>query len=216
VVPGLRFPVGMIDTNPYAVGERGGRQEEAMREPLFSRWYVPVAFGAIAMIAVIVIAVAMAQMLTVETPDTAPLAESSVHLQIADEELDRGNVAAAHLHLHAAYAAALRVSGWESLVDVGDGFRRLARVGDAEATAHARAAYLAALVRARHARSVDGVLRAGEGFGGLGDSEVVRQCIVIARRVADRGGDAVAQRRVRAFTERWSTRAQTNREEILQ
>jgi hypothetical protein len=205
----------MIDTNLHAVW---GRQEEAMREPLLSRWYVPVALGAIAMIALIVIAVAMAQMLTVETPDTAPLVESSVHLQIADEELNRGNAATAQLHLRAAYAAALRVPGWESLVEVGDGFRRLAGVGDArtEAAEHARAAYLAALVRARHARSVDGVLRAGDGFGALGDGEVVRQCIVIARRVADRGGDAVALGRVRAFTERWSTRAHTNREESVQ
>ena len=189
-----------------------------MREPLFSRWYVPVALGAMAMITLIVIAVGTAQMLAVETPDTAPFAESSVHLRIADEELDRGHVAAAQLHLRAAYAAALRVPGWESLVEVGDGFRRLARVGDAQtgAAGHARAAYLAALVRARHARSVDGVLRAGDGFGALGDGEVVGQCIAIARRIADRGGDAVAHGRVRAFTERWSTRAHTNREESVQ
>ncbi|HEY3066956.1 MAG TPA: hypothetical protein VGL09_14275 [Methylomirabilota bacterium] len=189
-----------------------------MREPLFSRWYVPIAFGATAMVALIVMVVAAAQMVTVETPDSAPLVESNAHLRIADDELDRGNVAASELHLRAAYAAAARLPGWESLLDVGDGFRRLALATGAspDSVTQARAAYLAALVRARHGRSVDGVLRAGEGFGALGDYEVVRQSIVMARRIADRGGDAVAHGRVRAFTERWSTRAHTNREEIVQ
>jgi len=214
----LPFLYGVHDTQSQAVDHRFGPQEEAMNEPWLSRWYVPFAFGAIGIGALLVMVVAMAEVLTVETPGGAPLAESTAHLNTADEELARGHVAAAQVHLRAAYAAALRVQGWESLVDVGDGFRRMAERNEAraEASAEARAAYLAALVRARHGRSVDGVLRAAEGFAGLGDDDVVRQCIVIARRLADGRGDALARGRVRAFTERWSTRVHTNREEIAQ
>ena len=189
-----------------------------MNEPWFSRWYVPLGFGAIGISALLVMVVAVAEVLTVETPGDAPFSESTAHLNTADEELARGHVAAAEVHLRAAYTAALRVPGWESLVEVGDGFRRTADKSEAraESSVQARAAYLAALVRARHGRSVDGVLRAAEGFAALGDDDVVRQCIVIARRLAERRGDSLARGRVRAFTERWSTRAHTSGEEIVQ
>jgi hypothetical protein len=49
--------------------------------------------------------------------------------------------------------------------------------------ARARQAYLVALFRARHERSVEGVLRVADAFGALGDVEVVKRCQRVAHRL---------------------------------
>ena len=58
------------------------------------------------------------------------------------------------------------------------------------------------MLRARAQRSLDGVLRAAEGFGALGDRQVVDVSLRIARSIA--GGDAEAEARVEEFAAHWN------------
>lgn len=67
----------------------------------------------------------------------------------------------------------------------------------------ARADYLAALFRARARGSVEGVLRACEGFADLGDRDVVTVCVRVARGLA--GADRVDDR-LRALEQRQTRR----------
>src|SRR3989442_457445 len=55
--------------------------------------------------------------------------------------------------------------------------------------------------------SLEGVLRAAQGFADLGDHGIVEQCIRVARSVAARSRDPRAEDRVRIFAERWAARA---------
>src|SRR5262245_16970564 len=73
--------------------------------------------------------------------------------------------------IEAAHRRAVHDGRWEALIDVGDAYRQIAgRSGKPEAmNQKARDAYGAALRSARHAESLDGVLRAAEAFGQLGD-----------------------------------------------
>jgi hypothetical protein len=82
------------------------------------------------------------------------------------------------------------------MVAVGDAFLAIGRASGSVrgARLNAREAYLAALIRARRGRSVDGVLRSAEAFRGLGDGAVAEQCLHIAAQIA--AGDEPAQRRV--------------------
>ena len=79
-----------------------------------------------------------------------------------------------------------RAASWHPLLRTGD----LARErGDAPA---ARRAYLAGLFRARGDRSVEGVLRAAEGFAALGDQDVVDQALRMAAAIdAERAVEGV-------------------------
>ena len=95
------------------------------------------------------------------------------------------------------------------MVAVGEAYRRIgARAGfRAIADAKARETYLAALFRARSQGSVEGVLRAAQGFADLGDHAVVEQCLSVARSVAAQSKDPRADERVGMFAERWAARA---------
>ena len=66
--------------------------------------------------------------------------------------------------------------------------------------------FLADHVLARNRGSLEGVLRAAQGFAELGDQEVVEQCIRVARSVAARSWTPRPDERVRAFAERWDAR----------
>jgi hypothetical protein len=90
------------------------------------------------------------------------------------------------------------------MMEVGDASLRIGAASSASgpSVARARDAYLIALFRARHAGSVDGVLRTAEAFGRLGDRAVADQCLRIARAVAERTSDPTAVARVDAFVQR--------------
>jgi hypothetical protein len=53
-------------------------------------------------------------------------------------------------------------------------------------------------------RSVDGALRSGEAFAGLGDRAIVEQSLFIAAQLAT--GDDQAQQRVSEARQRWTER----------
>jgi hypothetical protein len=103
-----------------------------------------------------------------------------------------------------AYGAAMRGGQWRDLIDVGDAALRIGDVGGFAETAPgaARRSYLTALHRAQSQGSVDGILRAAEGFAGLGDTAAVQSSVAIARRVAD--ADTEAQGRVVSFAQRFT------------
>jgi hypothetical protein len=130
-------------------------------------------------------------------------------LQGIDDALARNDVAGAEGFWREAYAAALKSRHWEGMVAVGDAYRRIGARAGFRAIAHAKAreTYLAALFRARSQGSVDGVLRAAQGFTDLGDHAVVEQCLGVARSVAAQSKDPHAGERVRMFAERWAARA---------
>ena len=111
---------------------------------------------------------------------------------LLDEALARRDIGAAQRHWHDAYRAALGSRRWEGMIEAGDGAR-------------ARQAYLTALLRARQQKSLEGVLRTAEAFSGLGDRQVVAQCLRIAERLAAAQHDAAARERVSALSERLAT-----------
>jgi hypothetical protein len=130
-------------------------------------------------------------------------------LQRVDDALARNDLAGAEGFWREAYTAALKSRHWEGMVAVGDAYRRIgARAGfRAIADAKARETYLAALFRARSQDSVEGVLRAAQGFADLGDHAIVEQCLRVAQNVAAQSKDPRAGARVRMFAERWAARA---------
>jgi hypothetical protein len=125
-----------------------------------------------------------------------------------DDAIARGDIATAAARWRDAHAHARRSGHWEALLDLGDGSRRLGRAGGGAriADAHARQAYLAALLHARHVGSLDGVLRAAEAFAELGDRDVVEQCLREAHALAARTADPAAMRQVKRFSDRWAVR----------
>ncbi len=127
-----------------------------------------------------------------------------VHIQKMDEALARKSVGAAEMAWHDAYGDALASRRWEAMLDVGNAYLRIGAAAGSPVAAQpkARRAYLAAFIRARQQRSLDGVLQAAGAFAGLGDREVVEQCLRVAETLAARGQDPHAQDRVRAFRER--------------
>ena len=97
------------------------------------------------------------------------------HLEQAESEARRGDVASALAAVEQAYGAALETGRWESVIEYADaalglrdrpGLRR-------SIIAKAREAYFIALRRARDSGSTEGMLRAAEGFARLGDFEAV-------------------------------------------
>ena len=127
------------------------------------------------------------------------------HLEIVEQDLAQGQVDAAVRAWHDAYCAALESRGWEGMIAVGDSFMSIGRVAGSThgARMNARDAYSTALVRARRARSVEGVLRTAEAFEQLDDRIFVEQSLSLAARLA--AGDEAAGERVREARERWST-----------
>jgi hypothetical protein len=105
-----------------------------------------------------------------------------------------------------AYGAAMRGGLWRDLVEVGDAALRVGDVPEFPGTAAgaARKSYLTALYRAQAQRSVEGVLRAAEGFAALGDAGAVQNCVVMAGRLAD---DPDGRARVSSFAQRFNVTA---------
>jgi hypothetical protein len=129
----------------------------------------------------------------------APWAE---HVGTLDAALARQDLPAAWRAWHAGYGAARRSPRWEGFVVMGDAALRIGARPEASALALARArtSYLAGLFRARQQRALDGVLRTAEGFTGLGDREVVEQCLRVARVLAAESRDPEAAARVRTIS----------------
>jgi hypothetical protein len=141
-----------------------------------------------------------------EATDTGePEAPWSAPLRAVDAALARRDIRAAVQAQYRAYAAALASRRWDGMLAVGEAYRRLgvATASRRSYDALARSAYLSALFRARHAGSVDGVLRAAEAFGALGDEEIVRACLRVAGTLADATRDGQVRTRVQALRERW-------------
>jgi len=174
-------------------------KEDAMGADLMRRIFLFLVLAALALLAALEVSFARAGDPTgrTEAPWISPLRDM-------DAALTRADMASAATARHKAYLAAVASRRWEGFLAVGDATLRLREVEpNARALeAEVRRAYLSALIRARSAHSLEGVLQATEAFARLGDHETVRQGIRIARDLA--GPDETAQNRVRAFAERWA------------
>ncbi len=112
-----------------------------------------------------------------------------------DDSVRVGNTGAAVAAWREAYRLAARSGEWSDMADVGDAALRIGDVPEFSETvaAAARRSYVTALYRADAARSVDGVLRAAEGFAVLGDRAVVAACLGMANRMPDSAPEARAR-----------------------
>jgi hypothetical protein len=119
-------------------------------------------------------------------------------LVAVNEALDRHDVAAARAAWQHAYDVARMNRGWRGLADAADAHVRIGAEARASAAAapRARQLYLAVLNRARAERSVEGAVRAAEGFAALGDRDVTEHALRIAASLASRSGDVAAPARV--------------------
>lgn len=128
-----------------------------------------------------------------------------------DATLEEGHFTTAMRAADTAHRRATRDGRWEPLIEVGDAYQRIAaRAGAPEAAGkRARDAYGAALRSARHAESVDGVLRAAEAFAQVGDATEVESSLRVARELAGSDSEAIAD--VKAATARLSDLLETSR-----
>lgn len=120
-------------------------------------------------------------------------------IRTLDDALAKKEIGAAERALHQAYLAALGSRRWEGMVEVGDATLRVGEVSGYRKVSEpkARQLYLLAFFRARQQGSIDGLLRAAEGFAALGDREVAEQGIRLAERLAEQGGATEARDRAR-------------------
>ena len=120
-------------------------------------------------------------------------------LRRVDDALAAGRPAEAAAAIHQAYLEALGSRRWQGMVEVGDVARRVGQATAAERTYDplARQAYLIALFRARHERSVEGVRRVADAFAVLGDHDVAKQCERVARALLAKPTDSRAGTRER-------------------
>ena len=183
--------------------------EAVMGEPGTRRWSYTLALGAVSMLVVTILALLGVEFLADHVLGADPDVAWQVHLERVDAAMARHDPAGAEVLWGEAYVAAIKSRHWEGMVAAGDTYRRLGQLGGFRkiSDAKAREAYLAALFRARNRGSLEGVLRAAQGFAELGDQEVVEQCIRVARSVAARSWNPRADEQVRAFAERWDARA---------
>lgn len=157
-------------------------------------------YGTAALVIAAGLLVALLAGLEVMTSNATPMAKVQrpwePHLSTVEQTVADGNVTAALGAWHEAYLAARATRSWEGMLAVGDMYLRIGHVTASRrpAEATARELYLAALFRARHERSLDGVLRATEAFAHLGDREVARQALHIAVDLARGRGDAEQER----------------------
>lgn len=113
-------------------------------------------------------------------------------LRGAAEAFAAGDGRTAYLAWEEGYRAAMRDRGWQGLVSAADTYIRIGGIPGQEATApRARRLYLAALFRARAARSSTGLVAVAEAFAALGDTEVAARSAALAERMAERGGARV-------------------------
>ena len=115
---------------------------------------------------------------------------------------ERSDGATAERAWRHAYAAARRSPGWSRLVAVADAHGRLAVAAQQALRPQLRELYLEVLLRARAQGSLEGVLRAGEGFAGLGDRSTVSEVLRVARQIAGARADTDTQARLRSLAER--------------
>jgi hypothetical protein len=176
--------------------------EESFMESLSTRWYTPLVAVAVALLALMIVALAVVEVLVASAPPAATPGGWAMPLERAEASLRDGDVAQALAWWREARVEALRSGQWEGLIEVGDASRRLGARGGfrPDGDANARDAYRAALLRARRQHSVDGVLRAAVAFGELGDREVVADAMRTAEHQA--GQDLHARARVRAVADR--------------
>ena len=180
-----------------------------MREPGASRWSYTLALAAVSMLVLMILALLGVEFLADHVLGADPDVAWQVQFERVDAALARNDLAGAEILWGDAYVAAIKSRHWEGMVAAGDTYRRLGELGGFRriSDAKAREAYLAALFRARNHGSLEGVLRAAQGFAELGDQTVVEQCIRVAQSVAARSWNPRADERVRIFAERWDARA---------
>lgn len=179
--------------------------EAEMKESWSARWYTPLVALGIAALLLAIVALAIVEALVAAAPPTSTPGAWTTPIERVDEALRDGDVAQALVWWREARLQAVRSGHWEPMIEVGDASRRLGTHGSfrRDGEAGARAAYMTALVRARHEHSVEGVLRVAVAFGELGDRDVVVYTIRIAERQA--GTDPRAREHVRAVADRWMT-----------
>jgi len=112
------------------------------------------------------------------------------HLDEMEDAIASGQAAAAVRAWHRAHAAVIDHPGWQPIVRVAEAARRIGAISGFARAAEARAreTYWIALFRAHREGSLAGVLETAEGFGALGDRNMVEQCIRIAEGLATRSG----------------------------
>jgi hypothetical protein len=132
------------------------------------------------------------------TPDTP----WSPAIQQVDSALARKEYSAALRAANDAYALALGSTRWDGMVSAGDLYRRIGEATGLRRSfeSKAREAYQKAFFRARQQSSIEGVLRATEGYAALGDQQMVELGLRVAHRLA--AGDPEAQADIRTFRAR--------------
>jgi hypothetical protein len=117
------------------------------------------------------------------------------HLDEMEGAIASGQAAAAVRAWHRAHAAVIDHPGWEPIACVAEAARRIGAISGfgRAAEARARETYWIALFRAHREGSLTGVLQTAEGFGALGDRNMVEQCIRIAEGLATRAGHESGQ-----------------------
>src|SRR5262245_44978143 len=132
------------------------------------------------------------------TPD-APWGPAA---QQVDSALTRKEYSAALRAANDAYSLALGTTRWDGMVAAGDLYRRIGEATGLKRSfdTKAREAYQKAFFRARQQASVEGILRATEGYAALGDAQMVGLGLRVAERLA--AGDPEAQADIRTFRAR--------------
>jgi hypothetical protein len=127
-------------------------------------------------------------------PDGPLTASWSGHLRNVERALGQRDVDGARRAWENAHLAAVESLSWEGLIATGHACLRIGGAAGARppAEATARRAYFAALYRACRENSFDGILSAAEAFDGLGDQEVVEECLGLAELHVD--GEPTRQR----------------------
>jgi hypothetical protein len=123
-------------------------------------------------------------------------------IQQVDTALARKEYSAALRAANDAYTLALGTTRWDGMVAAGDLYRRIGEATGLRRSfeGKAREAYQKAFFRARQQASVEGVLRATEGYAALGDSQMVGLGLRVAERLAAR--DPEAQADIKSFRAR--------------
>jgi hypothetical protein len=123
-------------------------------------------------------------------------------IQQVDTALARKEYSAALRAANDAYTLALGTTRWDGMVAAGDLYRRIGEATGLRRSfeSKAREAYQKAFFRARQQASVEGVLRATEGYAALGDAQMVGLGLRVAERLAAR--DPEAQADIKSFRTR--------------
>jgi hypothetical protein len=125
-------------------------------------------------------------------------------IQQVDTALARKEYSAALRAANDAYTLALGTTRWDGMVTAGDLYRRIGEATGLRRSfeSKAREAYQKAFFRARQQASVEGILRATEGYAALGDTQMVGLGLRVAERLAVR--DPEAQADIRTFRARFA------------